>query len=50
MVEYARFLVDRKRLADAGRTLGRLREIVEGTGAVLLERQVAELWSRVARA
>ena len=48
MIDFARFLVDRGRVEDARPVLARLAEIVEGSGAALLERQVQELraWMR----
>ena len=48
MIEFARFLLDRGRLDEAKPVIMQASEILEGTGAALLERQVEELRSRLA--
>jgi tetratricopeptide (TPR) repeat protein len=47
MLDFAGFLLDRGRKEDARPVLARLAQIVEGTGALLLERQVRELRARI---
>jgi tetratricopeptide (TPR) repeat protein len=47
LIELAEFLLGRGRLEDARPVVAQVGEIVDGTGAVLLERQVGELRSRL---
>ena len=48
MIEFAAFLDDRGRFDDARPVVSQGGEIVNGTGAALLERQVADLDARLA--
>src|SRR5207249_8631849 len=45
LIEFAGFLLERGRLEDAGPVVAQAEEIVDGSGAALLERQVGELRS-----
>ena len=47
VADFARFLLDRGRPEDARPVVTQVGEIVGGSGAVLLERQVDELRSRL---
>jgi hypothetical protein len=47
LIGFAEFLLDRGRVEDAMPIVALVGKIVEGTGAVLLERQVEELRSRL---
>jgi len=48
VIEFAAFLDDRGRFDDARPIVSQAGEIVNGTGAALLERQVADLDARLA--
>ncbi len=47
LIAFGRFLLDRGRSEDARPVVAQVGEIVEGTGALLLERQVEELRARL---
>ena len=47
MIDFARFLLDRGRIDEARSMVTQAAEIVDGTGATLLERQVEELRSQL---